>query len=96
VTPGDIIEKGQALATNTTLLGSENATLHAPFDAIVVGMTTLPAVSPGEPVCNLGCLPSNLDAATLRRRRLNEDGLEERLSEDLASNLLVVERPATE
>jgi predicted deacylase len=93
VTAGDLIEKGQALATNTTLLGSENATLHAPFDAIVVGMTTLPAVSPGEPVCNLGCLPSHLDAATLRRRRLREDGLEERLSGDLASNVLVVEPP---
>ncbi len=93
VTAGDIIEQGQALATNTTLLGSENATLHAPFDAVVIGMTTLPAVSPGEPVCNLGRLPSHLNAATLRRRRSKEDGLEERLTEDLASNVLVVERP---
>ncbi len=91
VAPGDIIEKGQALATNTTLLGSENAVLLAPFDAVVVGMTTLPAVSPGEPVCNLGQLPKNLEAAKLRRRRSNEDGLEERLSEDLASNVLVVD-----
>ena len=54
--PGDIIEKDQPLATNTTLLGREQSMLHAPFDAVVIGMTTLPAISPGEPVCNLGRL----------------------------------------
>lgn len=91
VKPGDIIEQDQALATNTTLLGSENATLYSPFDAVVIGMTTLPAISPGEPVCNLGRLPDGLSAARLRSKRSKEDGLEERLTEDLASNVLVVE-----
>jgi predicted deacylase len=92
VSPGDIIEKGQPLATNTTLLGHERSMLHAPFDAVVIGMTTLPAISPGEPVCNLGKLPRGTQPAELRRlRSKNADGLEERLTEDLASNLLVVE-----
>jgi predicted deacylase len=92
VSPGDIIEKGQPLATNTTLLGHERSMLHAPFDAVVIGMTTLPAISPGEPVCNLGKLPKGTKPAELRRlRSRNADGLEERLTEDLASNLLVVE-----
>ena len=57
IAPGDIVEKGQSLATNTTLLGHERSALVAPFDAVVIGMTTLPAISPGEPVCNLGKLP---------------------------------------
>jgi predicted deacylase len=57
IKPGDIIEKDQPLATNTTLLGEERSVLYAPFDAVVIGMTSLPAVSPGEPVCNLGKLP---------------------------------------
>lgn len=91
VKPGDIIEKDQPVATNSTLLGSEHNILHAPFDAVVIGMTTLPATSPGEPVCNLGMLPKSTKPTELRRLRLEEDGLEERVVEDLASNLLIVE-----
>ena len=92
VSPGDVIEKGQPLATNTTLLGEERSMLHSPFDAVVIGMTTLPAISPGEPVCNLGKLPKGSKPDRLRRLRSEAvDGLEERISEDLASNLLVVE-----
>lgn len=91
VSPGDLVEKDQPLATNTTLLGRERSTLHAPFDAVVIGMTTLPAVSPGEPVCNLGKLNSDVHPKTLRLKRTKDHGLEERVSEELASNILVVE-----
>ena len=87
-----IIEKGQPLATNTTLLGREQSVLHAPFNAVVIGMTTLPAISPGEPVCNLGKLPKGSKPARLRRLRAHAvDGLEERVSDDLAANVLVVD-----
>ena len=91
IKPGDIISKDQPLATNTTLLGSERNTVYSPFDAIVVGMTTLPAISPGEPICNLGRLPRGINPDDLLRRRTKEAGLGERLSDDLASNVLVVE-----
>lgn len=91
IKPGDLVEKDQPLATNTTLLGRERSILHAPFDAVVIGMTTLPAISPGEPVCNLGKLPSGTKPSVFRRSRSDEDGLEERVSEELASNVLVVE-----
>lgn len=91
VQPGEIIEKDQQLATNTTLLGRERSVLLSPFDAVVIGMTTLPAVSPGEPVCHLGKIPKGSSAAAFRQSRTNEDGLEERISEELASNVLVVE-----
>jgi predicted deacylase len=93
ISPGDIIEQGQPLATNTTLLGRERSVLTAPFHAVVIGMTTLPAVSPGEPVCNLGQLPKGFKPHSLRRMRSKEAGLEERLVEDLSSNIMVVERP---
>jgi predicted deacylase len=92
VHPGDIVEYEQPLATNTTLLGRERSVLTAPFDAVVIGMTTLPAVSPGEPVCNLGRLPKGTEPAELRRLRSQEAGLEERVVGDLSSNVLVVER----
>lgn len=91
ISPGDIIEKGQPLATNTTLLGEERSMLHAPFNAVVIGMSTLPAISPGEPVCNLGQLPRGTKPSELRRLRSQEDGLEERVSEDLASSVLIVD-----
>ena len=91
IKPGDIIEKDQPLATNTTLLGHERSMLRAPFDAVVIGMTSLPAISPGEPVYNLGKLPDGYTPSELRRLRSEEDGLEQRVSEELASNVLVVE-----
>jgi predicted deacylase len=91
VKPGDIIEKGQPLATNTTLLGREHSTLYAPFNAVVIGMTSLPAISPGESICNLGKLSKGYRPAELRRLRAEEDGLEKRVSKELASNVLVVE-----
>lgn len=91
IKPGDIVEKDQPLATNTTLLGREQSMLYAPFDAVVIGMTTLPATSPGEPVCNLGKLPKGTKPSAFRRSRREEHGLEERVSEELASNVLVVD-----
>jgi predicted deacylase len=91
IAPGDIVDKDQPLATNTTLLGDERNVLHAPFDAVVIGMTSLPAISPGEPLCNLGRLPKGLKPAELRKLRSQEDSLEQRVSEDLASNVLVVD-----
>ncbi|MFT4555415.1 MAG: putative deacylase [Planctomycetaceae bacterium] len=95
VGPGDVVEKDQALATNTNLLGQERNTLHSPFDGVVIGMTTLPAISPGEPVCHICKLPKGTDPQQLRRMRSKESGLEERTVDDLASNIMVVE-PSSE
>ena len=91
VNPGQVVVKGQLLATNATLLGREQSVIEAPFDGVVIGMTTLPATSPGEPVCHLGKLPSGVEPSKLRSQRQAEQGLETRLAEELASNVLVVE-----
>ena len=91
VKPGDVIEEGQPISTNTNLLGRDRHTVHAPFNAVVIGMTTLPAISPGDPICNLGMLPKKIKPSDLRRLRFDEDGLEERVVEELASSLLIVE-----
>ena len=89
VKPGDVLEKDQPLATNTTLLGRERSVLYAPFDSVVVGMTTLPAVSPGEPVCHLCRLPKGLKPSAWRKRRDEDHGLGERVLEELATNVHV-------
>ena len=91
VKPGEVIEEGQPISTNTNLLGRDRHTVCAPFNAVVIGMTTLPAISPGDPICNLGRLPKKFKPAALRRLRVKEQGLEGRVVDDLSSNLLVVE-----
>ena len=93
VKPGDIVEKGQPLVTNSTILGRDHNTTNAPFNAVVIGMTSLPAISPGEPICNLGKLPKGYKPSELLKLRSEEDGLEQRVSEELASNVHVVEPP---
>ncbi|MEQ8852026.1 succinylglutamate desuccinylase/aspartoacylase family protein [Gimesia sp.] len=95
VKPGDIVEKDQPLATNTTILGRERSMLYAPFDSVVIGMTTLPAISPGEPVCHLGKLPPETRLSRIRRSRSEEDSLEGQVAEELSTNL-VVEEPTDE
>jgi predicted deacylase len=92
IQPGEVVEEGQPLATNTTLLGDLQGVVEAPFDGIVVGMTTLPSTNPGEPVCNIARLPENTKPSTLLARRRREAGLEDQLIEELASNFLVVEK----
>ena len=87
--PGDLVEKGQPLATNTTLLGDVQSVLTAPFDAIVIGMTSLPATGPGEAVCNLGKLPRGSKPSELSERRFEVHGLGQQVSDQLGSNVLV-------
>lgn len=91
IQPGDLVAKGQPLATNTTLLGETQNTLHAPFDAVVIGMTSLPAIGPGEAVCHLGRLPKGRSPAELRQLRADDHGLGQRVSDELAVNVLLVE-----
>jgi len=91
VKPGDIVEAETPLATNSTLLGKERSVLRAPFDAVIIGMTTLPAVSPGEAVCHLGELPDSMKPDQLHRLRKKSDVHEEQIVEDLSTNLVVTE-----
>lgn len=90
VHPGATVVKGQALATNTSLSGQVLSTIVAPRDGVVLGMTTLPAVSPGDPVAHLA-FPS--DRAFQRMERviddLPEDSLLNRLHSDLSTNVLI-------
>ncbi|TKB06889.1 succinylglutamate desuccinylase/aspartoacylase family protein [Desulforhopalus sp. IMCC35007] len=91
IQPGDLVEKGQTLTTNTTLLGAEQGRLYAPFNGVVMGMTSLPSISPGEPICHLGELPQRYCPATLTKLREKKQGLEQQVLEELGSSLLVVE-----
>lgn len=90
VRPGQIVSEGQPLATNTSLLGQDQSVIVAPFRGLVLGMTTLPAVSPGEPVCHLGRLPDG-HPSELHSGEWLADDLRARTIGDLATNVLVVD-----
>ncbi len=91
VIPGEIVENDQPLATSTNLLGEETFILLAPFDGVVIGMTTLPAISPGEPICHIGQLPKTSQLKKLESNRSESEALEGRLVENLASSIMVVD-----
>jgi uncharacterized protein len=93
IKPGDIVEKDQPLATNTTLIGEGQSTIHAPFNGVVMGMTSLPSISPGEPICNLGKLPKKYTPNRLTKLRSAEAGLEQQVIEELGSSVLLTEPP---
>lgn len=92
VGPGDMVSKDQPIATNTSLVGHHQNVITAPRDAIVLSMTTLPAVSPGDAVAHLA-FPSERAFRKMERviGKLPEDGLLSRLRDALATNVLVAD-----
>jgi hypothetical protein len=91
-TPGEMVEEGQPVATNFGLLGDEREVILAPLSGIVLGMTTMPAVTPGDPVAHI----ARPHAAQLSRLEeyvgnLDDQCLATRLRGDLATNMMSVE-----
>lgn len=54
--PGALVRAGQELATCHSVFGRERHPLVSPVDGVVLGMSTMPAVKPGEPVYHLATL----------------------------------------
>ncbi len=89
VPPGDLVEQGQELATNYSVFGAEHNVLTSPFGGVVLGMTTMPAVKPGEPIYHV----AELSRSTLRRvqKRIEEHRGKprfERISDVMASDIM--------
>ncbi|QDV66741.1 aspartoacylase [Rosistilla carotiformis] len=95
VSPGDSIVKGQAIATNSNLLAEDQNRLEAPFSGIIIGMTTLPAVQPGEPVVHIGRL-SNPKSVRRHEKQVAGDEIQRTAHEHLATNIQVVEATVEE
>lgn len=99
VAPGDTIRSGDPIATNTSLIGTVINVLTSPSDAVVLGMTTLPSIAPGDPICHLGILERSQPgpgAKGIERRqdKLPDDHLLGRTLEGLATNVMVTNEPA--
>ncbi|MBO6514635.1 MAG: succinylglutamate desuccinylase/aspartoacylase family protein [Phycisphaerales bacterium] len=92
ISAGDIVEKDQALATNTNLMGDQQNVIRSPRDGIVLGMTTLPSVGPGGAVCHLA-YPRKGELKKVERvvGTLDEDALHNRVRDDLSRNIRVTQ-----
>lgn len=91
VTAGEFVEKDQPIATNYSILGQEQNTLLCPQDGIILGIATLPAVKPGEPVVHVAFPNKRI---TELRRKLKSAGGKDTLRKagrDLATNIDVIE-----
>ena len=91
VTPGEMVDKAQPVATIASLLGREQSVVHSPAAGIVLGMTTLPSVAPGGPVCHIAVPRGGLERISRAQEALPEESLHERLRDDLATNVAVSE-----
>lgn len=92
VAPGDVVDSGQAIATNTSLTGETLNSIVAPRRCIVIGMTTMPAVAPGDPICHIAfARPGELVDVKRVVASLSDDSLYERARESLGSSMLVTD-----
>lgn len=91
VSPGNTVQKDDALATCTTLLGREPVVIEAPCDGIVLGMTTLPVTAPGEPVCHIAQLPKGTARLDRILDEISDTTLHLRIQDALTTNIHVVE-----
>ncbi|HXH60899.1 MAG TPA: succinylglutamate desuccinylase/aspartoacylase family protein [Fimbriimonadaceae bacterium] len=92
VAPGDVVEKGEPVATNMTLLGEEQSVVNAPYGGIVLGMTTLPAVMPGDPIIHLGQVVGGYKRVAKAIGEASSRTLHERMRSELQTNVYVSER----
>jgi uncharacterized protein len=53
VGPGDVVDKGDALVSVDNFLARKSESINAPVAGIVLGMPTMPAVKPGDPICHI-------------------------------------------
>lgn len=94
VSPGEFVAENQLLAANAGLLGLEQESIYAPYSGIVIGMSTMPAVSPGDPVVHIAKV-SQSEVRQLEKALDKQDSqsLGNRLREDLATSMHVAELP---
>jgi len=87
--PGDPIRKGEPIASCTSLLGVERGRVLAPRDGVVLSITTLPTVKPGDPVCHLAYPRGGVNKIRRTLSKLPDESLHERLRQDLGSSVSV-------
>ena len=96
VAPGDVVEKGQPVSTNVGVFGDHQNVQTAPADGIVLGMTTLPVVKPGEPICHIAVPKQPIREIREALADAGSRSLDRRVRRDLATNVTVTEHGLTD
>ena len=91
VSPGDIVNEGQPISTNFSVFGETQHVLHAPKDGIVLGMTTMPAVKPGEPICHLAVPDQPVSELRAALEQASQVSLDHRVRRDMATNITITD-----
>ena len=90
VSPGDFVDEGQPLATNYSILGYKQNIIESPNYGMIVGMTTMPAVKPGEPICNIAAMSQRLKMSYCKKLQAAKQNPYKQVRRDLATNLDVI------
>jgi predicted deacylase len=91
VSPGQPVLKGDALATNFSIMGRQQNILTSPMNGIILGMTTMPTVKPGEPVCHIAQVGKRLMSIQRALKATSQKRLPHIIRKDFATNFSVVE-----
>lgn len=89
---GEIVRQDQPLASVATLLGVVRGILRAPAPGIIMGLTTLPSVKPGDPVVHLA-MPREELAGIERALADAGDCLHARLRQTFAESIITEPSP---
>ena len=91
VSPGDFVDEGQTIATNYSVFGEEQNTVESESDGIVLGMTTMPTVKPGEPICHIAQPLTKIHTLKKRLEMSTKKSLEKQIKTDLATNMDIID-----
>ncbi len=91
--PGDVVDQGQPLATNTDLLGRPLSVIESPEAGVLLGITTQPAVAPGSPVAHLAIPDDGVDSIrkALKKAETPDGDAHHEMVKDHLSTSVVVE-----
>lgn len=91
VSPGHVVLKGESIATNFSIMGRQQNILTSPMNGIILGMTTMPTVKPGEPVCHIAQIGRRLLSIQRALNATSQKHLPHIIRKDFATNFSIVE-----
>jgi len=91
ISAGDPVHKNQAVATVYSILGQGQSQILSPVDGIVLGMATMPAVKPGEPVCHIALPTAKIRKLEQQMEDSQEESIHNQIRRDLATNVSLVD-----
>jgi len=93
VAPGDLVKKNTALATNASLVGDEQNVIRSPAAGVVLSLTTMPSVTPGDAVCHIAIPRGGLKPIRAALENVSSSSLHAHVRDDLATNITISDPP---